>query len=138
MWRFFHTLYGGGPELVVRQQSSSPVSTSPPSYPTLSSSGVSSIKTRSTESLPAAHTAPLSRGSRTMSTCSDSTVRVSARSRVEPDEATHSAPTLSHPVSPRSRSRRCEASDCSSSDSDHDDCKQDITATCEASTSLLA
>ncbi|XP_059484880.1 ubiquitin carboxyl-terminal hydrolase 33 [Neocloeon triangulifer] len=31
LWKFFHTLYGGGPELVLRQQSSSPTTPSPPS-----------------------------------------------------------------------------------------------------------
>ncbi|CAB3367411.1 Hypothetical predicted protein [Cloeon dipterum] len=44
VWKFFHSLYGGGPELVLRQQSSSPSTPSPPSM-------ASSSKQHSLESL---------------------------------------------------------------------------------------
>lgn len=129
MWKFFHTLYGGGPELVLRQQSSSPVSPTPPAHSSGLGSGTLSSKTRSTESLPAAHSSQHPpRGSRTMSTCSDSITAVRpgtvARSRVlEPEEASHSAPSLAQPTSPHPKVRpgRRRASCSSSSDSCEED-----------------
>jgi ubiquitin carboxyl-terminal hydrolase 20/33 len=78
MWKFFHALYGGGPELVLRQQSSSPTTPSPPSM----SSGT---KHHSSESLAPSKTGAKSRKS------------VKSSSKVTED-SNHSTPPSSLPT----------------------------------------